>query len=118
MRYLLQSLIRSLKVLVGKNKTWDRETPWRQGSILPSAQTVALGLVEKKESSSRIAIVVTHDCDLANGIEDEPYVEVIVGTLIRSCLSEKTHAKNVRVLHIEINALGERKNLELVAREK
>lgn len=118
MRYLLQSLISGLKGLVGKNKTWDRNTPWRQGSVIPPAQAVSLGLVDKKQSSSKITIVVSHDCDLANAVEEEPHVEVIVGTLIASCLSDKTHAKNVRILHIDIEGLGRRKHLELAAKNK
>src|ERR1700682_3670011 len=119
MRHLPQFLIKWLDERNRKNETpWPRETPWRQGSVLPLAQAVSLRLIDKTQPSTKIAIVVTHDCDLANEITDEPNVEVIVGILIRSCLPDKTHAKNVRILHIDINGPGGRKALELVARNK
>jgi hypothetical protein len=74
--------------------------------------------MDKDQSSTKIAIVVSHDCDLANEIEEEPNVEIIVGTLVGSCLPDKTHAKSVRILHIEISGPGGRKALELVAKNK
>lgn len=118
MRYLPQFLTKWLDGLLGKNTPWTRETPWRQGSVLPSPETVSLKLINKTQAPTMIAIVVSHDCDLATEVTDEPNVEVIVGTLIPVCLPEKTHAKNVRVLHIDIDGPGGRKALELVARNK
>jgi hypothetical protein len=117
MRFLPQFLTRWLEKPGSENNTWSRETPWRQGSVIPAAQAISLRLVDKKQSS-KIAIVISHDCDLANDIEDEPDVEVIVGTLIESCLPDKTHAKNVRVLHISIDGPGGRKPVELIAKNR
>lgn len=117
MRYLPQFLTRWWNRK--KETPWTRETPWRQGSVLPSPQAVALGLIDMAQSSRQIAVVVSHDCDLAAEIEGEPNVELIVGSLIASCGSDKTHAKNVRVLHIEISVQGgPRAALELVAKNK
>jgi hypothetical protein len=115
MRYLLQFLTRWFRK---KPMPWTRETPWRQGSVVPSSHAVNLGLVAEHHSPEKFAIVISHDCDLANDIEDEPDVEIIVGTSIEACLPDKTHAKNVRILHIEIDGPGGRQAVELVARKK
>ena len=117
MRFLPQFLTRWFRKPSRENSAWSRETPWRQGSVVPAAQAISLKLVDKK-GSSKIAIVISHDCDIANDIEDEPDVEVIVGTLIKSCLPDKTHAKNVRVLHISIEGPGGQRALELIAKNR
>jgi hypothetical protein len=117
MRYLLLSLIEWFQGWK-KKAEWSRETPWRQGHVLPAAKALGLRLIKKKELSSRLAVVMSHDCDLANTIEDEPNVEIIIGTLIPGSSADKTHAKNVRILHIEMDGPGGRKHLELVANAK
>src|ERR1700738_4834306 len=104
MRYLLQFLINSFCRAIRREQqiSWTRDTPWRQGHTLPNSIAIELGLVEKGQTE-KIAIVVSHDCDLACLIEDEPIIEVLVGTRLAACAPDKTHAKNVRVLHTEIN---------------
>jgi len=77
-----------------------------------------LGLLEKAQFSKSIAIVASHDCDLANDIEDEPRVEIVVGTPLESCDANRTHAKNVRTLHIELDGPTGRKAFEIQARSK
>src|SRR6476660_8559450 len=99
MKYLPQFLSRWF--CAQKKIPWTRETLWRQGSILAPEQAVKLGLVSRSEQSEKFAVVISHDCDLASDIEDEPEIEIIVGSRIDKCLPEKAHAKNVRVLHIE-----------------
>ncbi|HET7108117.1 MAG TPA: hypothetical protein VFI38_14990 [Candidatus Acidoferrum sp.] len=119
MRYLLQFLNRWRG---GRNRnndaTWTRKTPWRQGSVLPLECAVKLGLIDKEKSSKEIAIVVSHDCDLASEIEDEPDVEIIIGTSIVACLPDKTHAKNVRSLHIQTSGQSGQAAWEFLARHK
>jgi len=116
MRYLPQFLIRWFK---GRNRTpWTRETPWRQGTVVPLDHAISIGLVSKKQLSPKIAIVVSHDCDLAQEIEVEPNVEIILGKSIDACRPDKTHAKNVRILHIEISGPSGRTAVELVAQDK
>jgi len=97
---------------------WTRETPWRQGSIVPLGAAISLGLIGEHHSSEKLAIVISHDCDLANEIEEEPDVEIVVGTQIEDCLPDKTHAKNVRILHLEIDTATGKKAVELVARNR
>ena len=44
---------------------WGRDTPWRQGHALTSKSSAALGLVPAEAADSKLAIVISHDCDLA-----------------------------------------------------
>lgn len=55
---------------------WKRDTPWRQGHLLPPE---ALSLLDVSDEGT-FAVVISHDCDLANDdLEEEPNVEVILG---------------------------------------
>lgn len=79
---------------------WNRDIKWRQGHLLGDEATAALGLRCDEALGQTIAIVATHDCDLASEPKLEPLVEVVVG-----CRTSKdgnhTHAKNARKLHLE-----------------
>lgn len=79
---------------------WKRDTPWRQGSLLGGDAIAALALSLPAASEGAVAVVATHDCDLAQHPDNEPHVEVVVG-----CITDKdgncTHAKNARRLHVE-----------------
>jgi hypothetical protein len=75
-----------------------RITPWRQGSVLSSDAIKALKL---QHDDSTFMIVITHDCDLAQSPDNEPYVEIITGYIIKDKDGNCTHAKNSRKLHIE-----------------
>jgi hypothetical protein len=119
MRYLPRFLTEWFRIIPSEHGTsWTRETPWRQGSTIPSERAVRLGLLDQAHCSTSIAIVASHDCDLANGIEDEPTVEVLVGTPLESCDANRTYAKNVRVLHIELDGPTGRKAFEIHAHSK
>ena len=55
---------------------WTRGTGWRQGSVLTrdAVDEFDLGLPEDR---GRVRVVViSHDCDLANDVTKEPFVEV------------------------------------------
>lgn len=55
---------------------WKRDTPWRQGHLLPPEALSLLGVSDE----GTFAVVISHDCDLANDdLEEEPNVEVILG---------------------------------------
>lgn len=119
MRNLRQLLIKYFPSLGQKDQiSWTRETPWRQGSILPSACAVELGLIEKGETSRSVVVAVSHDCDLANDLENEPLVEIIVASQIEKCDPNRTHGKNVRTLHLDINVPEGRRPFELIANRK
>jgi hypothetical protein len=78
---------------------WDRDTPWRQGHILPDDAVKALQLPADTVTDS-VAIVVSHDCDLAQDPTVEPVVEIIVGHWIPTADGNFTYAKNARRLHL------------------
>lgn len=85
-------------------KEWDRNTPWRQGKLLDSAAVAAcLEPCGVSISDETIVVVATHDCDLAQDPNVEPYVEVFVGRLLERSDGNCTHSKNARKLHIEFS---------------
>lgn len=93
----------------------SRETPWRQGMVLPGQAALALGLVGENAADC-VVVVVSHDCDLAN-LEKEPQVEVIVGTRI-AALGADANAKTPRRLHIAFQTGSGMVPVELVAAHK
>lgn len=80
---------------------WNRDTPWRQGHLLGTDAIEALGLHHAAALEQTLAIVASHDCDLAQAPEGEPVVEVVVGRLVADRDGNCTHAKNARKLHVE-----------------
>lgn len=82
---------------------WSRETPWRQGHLLGAEAVNALHLRHPTEPDKTLAIVATHDCDLAQAPDREPMVEVIVGRTIEKLDGNYTHAKVPRRLHITLD---------------
>jgi hypothetical protein len=80
---------------------WNRDTPWRQGHVLTNESSVALGVVRAEDAETALAIVISHDCDLAQEPETEESVEIIVANRIDVANGNFTHAKNSRRLHLE-----------------
>lgn len=78
---------------------WSRNVSWRQGKLLQKEAIDALKLHSEDASEETIAIVASHDCDLAQDPSVEPNVELILGRLIEKD-GNFTHAKNPRKLHI------------------
>ena len=79
---------------------WDRLTPWRQGHFLSACTVRTLHAVLGTEGDDAVAVVISHDCDLVQGPEVEPFVEVIVGRRILKPDGNFTHGKNPRRLHL------------------
>ena len=98
--------------------TWDRDTPWRQGHVLTSESSVALGLVSADRAESAFTVVISHDCDLAQIPEAEPLVEIIVAKQIGAANGNFTHAKNSRRLHLECVVSGAAAFLDMQALDK
>lgn len=101
-----------------RSRTWERNTPWRQGQIIPANLAAKLKLISKNDPYQRFAVVVSHDCDIACDLTDEPHLEVILGTRIDSCRAEYLNAKHVRTLDVEFQVPQGTMALELVATEK
>lgn len=92
-----------------------RDTPWRQGLVLEHQAALDLELINAGDQS--VALVVSHDCDIANNAEREPVIEVIVGRRI-AALGADTHAKTARRLHIAFKTSEGLVAIELVASGK
>jgi hypothetical protein len=100
---------------------WQRSTPWRQGSILNR------GLLSSNEWSladssqgTDIAVVVSHDCDIAANPASEPRIEVIPVAFLPSENGSLTHAKDPRRLHLKVihRSTGEPSFVEFKATDK
>lgn len=94
-----------------------RQFSWRQGSLLTGEAAVTLGYCSSEDAESTFVIVISHDCDLAAGIEKEPKAELIVGRSI-DMLGGDSYAKTARRLHIEFNNTKGKVVIELMATGK
>lgn len=103
--------------LSGMPHTQNRETLWRQGLVLQHQVALELNLISKDESEQTIAIVISHDCDIANSQIREPMVELVIGRPIDK-LGTDSHGKTARRLHIEFQTESELRAFELIATEK
>lgn len=96
---------------------WTRDTPWRQGHVISHADFASLGLIAENETD--IAVVISHDCDLASdNLADEPAAEVICASLIEKADGNFTHAKSPRRLHLEFDSGTAKQRIELVAHRR
>lgn len=94
-----------------------RETPWRQGLVLEHQAALDLGLTVTDAADQGVVVMVSHDCDIANGAEREPAVEVIVGRRI-AALGADTHAKTARRLQIAFDTSEGPIAVEVLATDK
>jgi hypothetical protein len=94
---------------------WDRRTPWRQGHALTADAVVSLRLAPDPDSTSHVAIIISHDCDLVQSPDVEPIVEVIVGRRVDGPQGNFTHGKNPRRLHLSATEAGSVIWIELTA---
>jgi hypothetical protein len=98
--------------------TWDRSTPWRQGTILTAEATKSFGLTSESQADRTAVVVVSHDCDLAQLPQHERAVEVIVGRFVDKADGNYEHGKNVRCLHLAVSAGSQRCTVELEPRNR
>ncbi len=99
---------------------WTRDMPWRQGAILPGDAVQALGLQGKGSQDHALCVmVISHDCDLANNnLDQEPYVEVIVGRRLDKGDGNYYWSKSPRTLHIDAEHNGSQVVIELLATKR
>ncbi len=97
---------------------WSRETPWRQGHALTDETVDKLGLRDAQAPERTLAVVISHDCDLAASPDREPEVELIVGRQLEKPDGNFTHAKNARILHIGFASANGAQFVELAALKK
>lgn len=81
---------------------WTRNTPWRQGHLLPPEAVKLLPDAKDLPQDCQV-IVASHDCDIAQLPESEPLLEVIVGRVITKLDGNFTNAKSARKLHVHFD---------------
>jgi len=82
---------------------WTRNFPWRQGNLLTDEAIRTLDLFHPKFLDNTVVVVASHDCDLAQHPDKEPFVEVLIGCSIQKLDGNNTHAKSSRTLHISFD---------------
>jgi hypothetical protein len=97
---------------------WERNTPWRQGNVVPIEVAKILDLLPKDAPDEAIFVVISHDCDLAQPPGTEANVEIIVGHLIPSVDGNFSYAKNARRLHLTFNGGASHISVDLLATQK
>jgi hypothetical protein len=104
---------------VKEAQPWTRDMTWRQGHVLSDAAMDALDLRNAAEPAVCCAVVITHDCDLANdNMAAEPDVELIVGRVVNAPNGNFLWGKAPRTLHLSMRHKGEVVTVELVATRK
>jgi hypothetical protein len=94
--------------------SWSRNTAWRQGSVLLKQDFQSLG--RSDTSDADLAVVISHDCDIANeNLDAEPVIEFILARIIEEVDGNCTNGKNPRTLHLQYEHEGKPVVLELVA---
>ena len=96
----------------------DATMKLRQGSILPKAVRDRLGIAAPKDNPNPVLVVVSHDCDLVRPYDVEPDVELIQGRNADELSGDLYNGRNPRKLHLAYEQDGEKKVLELHARNK
>jgi hypothetical protein len=95
---------------------WESKNPWRQGHVLSDETSRALNL--KIDDGELVAVVVSHDCDLAQPISAEPRVEVLLGRRIGAIDGSFSNLKSSRTLHLAFDAPAGAVAVELSAVRK
>src|SRR5689334_17434968 len=78
---------------------------WRQGSLLPASLNERIRFADGDAvlPADAIAVLITQDCDvLARRPDDEPVVEIVVGTPVTGLDPNNTYGKNPRRLDLEL----------------
>ena len=93
------------------------EIRWRQGHVLTKEAVDKIGL-PTQDSRDDIFVVVSHDCDIVQAPEIEPYIELQLGHRVDTSNGNYTHAKNPRKLHLPYSVSNSEAVIEMVAVDK
>lgn len=75
-------------------------TVWRQGDLLSPIDAVALGVVAPANRDACRVMVISHSCDIASTVEIEPYVEVLIGSVVHNHEPMAQNGHSIRQLHL------------------
>lgn len=81
-------------------------TAWRQADLLNPDDAVALGLVDATQRNTQRVTVISHSCDLARDVADEPHVEALVGTVVDEARATSRNGHSIGRLHLELEVSG------------
>ncbi len=96
---------------------WSRDTAWSQGDILRAEDLLSLGV--SLPDTAAMAVVISHDCDIANdNLNVEPDVEFVLGKIVEEANGNYRFAKNPRILHISVKHSDDPCVVELAASRK
>ena len=93
------------------------DIPWRQGHVLTKEAVDKIGL-PTGDSRDDIFVVVSHDCDIVQDPEIEPYIELQIGRRVDTSSGNYTHVKNPRKLHLPYSVSNSETVVEMVAVDK
>jgi hypothetical protein len=96
---------------------WCRETPWRQGCVLSQEALQAL-FPHARDGGFDVAVIISHDCDLAQIPDIEPNVELILGKRIGQLDGGNSYAKNARRLNLSFTKGCEHLYVDMLATQK
>lgn len=86
-----------------------KEKGWRQGDILPFHENIAQNIIDQKptmEHSEKVMFcLASHDCDIVNDREKEPFIELLQGNKIEKRSPENMNIRNPRILDIQVQDL-------------
>lgn len=86
-----------------------KEKGWRQCDILPFNEDIAQNIIDRKpkmEHSEKVVFcLASHDCDIVNDREKEPFIELLKGDKIEERHQENMNLRNPRFLDIQVQDL-------------
>jgi len=80
--------------------------PWRQGDRIKAQDAVSLGLIAAEQADTASIIVVSHSCDVAADADDEPLVEVIVGSIVPEAEAKFQNGHSIHSLNLHADTQG------------
>ena len=75
---------------------------WRQGSVVRRNDHRAILDDPAVIPAGAEIVVISHSCDIAQGIEDEPAIELLIAQPVPRIDGNYSHNKNPRILHVEL----------------
>lgn len=73
---------------------------WRQGDLFPSELALKLQLLSEDEVASHWVVVISHSCDIARDVVDEPVVEVLIARVVDPAKADSRNGHSIRKLHL------------------
>lgn len=76
---------------------------WRQGSLVRRKDQQAVLGDSISISADAEVVVISHSCDIAQGVDQEPVIELLIAQPVPSISGNYSYNKNPRILHSTIS---------------